>query len=400
MARPILSASFVIFFAYTGQFMAYPIIPFYIIRELGGSPIDVGLVLFSNMLMAAIFSVPMGALSDRWGRRKVIFIGAVLATVGHVLIPFTQTSFELMIVFSLAGLGHAAYGPGVTAFVGDVVTRKDAARGFSWSQISRNIAISIGPAIGGFIAVIYSLSTSFFICALFLLVGSIVTLAVIPARNLVKAGGEQDARQDLPSKEGGMRNVLKDLAIMSVMMSTFAFSFAVLAYRGFIPLFAENMGGSPILDLGLPAYIGILFTVQAIASTLARLPLAKYSDKTGIRAPFVIIGLAVTALTFFLIITFQDLTLLLIWSAMLGFAGAMGPAAGAVILTERAGVKARGAIFGLNNTSLYAGQAIGSIVMGAIVQGYGFEEGFGTVLALLVVSALAFFILAKKLKLR
>ena len=180
----------------------------------------------------------------------------------------------------------------------------------------------------------------------------------------------------------------------------FTFSFAVLAYRGFIPLFAESLSGNPILDLGLPAYIGILFTVQAIASTLARLPLAKYSDKTGIRAPFVIIGLALTAFTFFLIITFQDLNLLLIWSAMLGFAGAMGPAAGAVILTERAGVKGRGAIFGLNNTSLYAGQAVGSIVMGALIQGYGFDVGYGTVLALLILSSLVFLILAKKLKIR
>ncbi len=94
LARPILSASTVVFFAYTGQFMAYPIIPFYIIRDLNGTPIDIGLVLFVNLILAAIFSVPMGALSDRWGRKKVIFLGAAIATIGYASYPSLSLLFN------------------------------------------------------------------------------------------------------------------------------------------------------------------------------------------------------------------------------------------------------------------------------------------------------------------
>ncbi|MFQ6011646.1 MAG: MFS transporter, partial [Nitrososphaerales archaeon] len=296
MARPILSASTVVFFAYTGQFMAYPIIPFYVIRELNGTPLDIGLILFSNLILAAIFSVPMGVLSDKWGRKQVIFMGAAIATVGYALLPFTQSIFQLLIVFALAGLGHSAYGPGTVAYTGDVVTTKDAARGFGWTQISRNMSISIGPAIGGFLGAFFGLAIAFFVCAVFLLVGSIVTLVLIPTRVPVKQE-TQGSGQETGSSLSGLIKVLKDFAIITLLMATFGYSFAILAYRGFIPLFAEGMNGTPIFDLALPAYVGVLFSVQAAASILARIPLAKYSDKTGRRAPFVISGLLLTALT-------------------------------------------------------------------------------------------------------
>ena len=399
MARPILSASTVVFFAYTGQFMAYPIIPFYVIRELNGTPFDIGLVLFVNLILAAAFSVPMGALSDRWGRKKVIFMGAVIATIGYALLPFTESTFQLMIVFGLAGLGHAAYGAGTVAYVSDIVTKKDAARGFGWTQISRNMSISVGPAIGGFLAAIFGLASAFFVCALFLLIGALVTLVLIPSKIPVKLDGG-DPKQKGSSQKTGMINVLKDYVIIALLMSTFGYAFAILAYRGFIPLFAEGMQGTPIFGLALPAYIGVLFSVQAGASILARIPLARYSDKSGRRAPFVMIGLLLTALTIFLIANTTDVNLLIAWSALLGFASSMGPAAGAVILMERTGQKSRGATFGLNISSLYAGQAVGSLAMGGLVQVYGFQTGFLSVAALLIGFSTIFLIIAIKMKLR
>jgi len=391
LARPILSASTVVFFAYTGQFMAYPIIPFYVIRELNGTPVDIGIVLFLNLILAAIFSVPMGALSDRWGRKKVIFMGATIATIGYALLPFTESTFQLMIVFGLAGLGHSAYGAGTVAYVSDIVTKKDAARGFGWTQISRNMSISVGPAIGGFLAAIFGLASAFFVCALFLLIGALVTLVLIPSKIPGKVE-EEGPKQEPSSQKTGMIKVL--------IMSTFGYAFAILAYRGFIPLFAESMQGTPIFDLALPAYVGVLFSVQAGASILARIPLARYSDKTGRRAPFVIIGLLLTALAIFLIANTTDVNLLIAWSALLGFASSMGPAAGAVILMERVGQKSRGATFGLNISSLYAGQAVGSLAMGGLVQVYGFEKGFLTVAVLLIGFSTIFLITAIKMRLR
>ncbi len=399
MARPILSASTVVFFAYTGQFMAYPIIPFFVIRELNGTPIDIGLVLFVNLILAAIFSVPMGALSDRWGRKKVIFMGAAIATIGYALLPFTESTFQLMIVFGLAGLGHSAYGAGTVAYTSDIVTKKDAARGFGWTQISRNMSISIGPAIGGFLAAIFGLASAFFVCALFLLIGAIVTLVLIPSKIPAKLDGV-DSKHDTSSQKSGFIKVLKDYVIIALLMSTFGYSFAILAYRGFIPLFAESMQGSPIFDLALPAYVGVLFSVQAGASILARIPLAKYSDKTGRRAPFVISGLLLTALAIILIAMTKDVNLLILWSALLGFASSMGPAAGAVILMERTGVTSRGAMFGLSISSLYAGQAVGSIAMGGLVQVYGFETGFLSVAVLLIAFSTIFLIAAMRMRLR
>jgi len=183
-------------------------------------------------------------------------------------------------------------------------------------------------------------------------------------------------------------------------MSTFGYAFAILAYRGFIPLFAEGMQGTPIFGLALPAYIGVLFSVQAGASILARIPLARYSDKSGRRAPFVMIGLLLTALTIFLIANTTDVNLLIAWSALLGFASSMGPAAGAVILMERTGQKSRGATFGLNISSLYAGQAVGSLAMGGLVQVYGFQTGFLSVAAILIGFSTIFLITAIKMKLR
>jgi MFS family permease len=93
-----------------------------------------------------------GALADRFGRRTILVIGLArsgLASLGIGLAP----SFSLLFLFDVfAGLFGAIGRPAQEAMVADLLPEEKQAGGFAVLRVASNVAIAVGPAIGGFIA--------------------------------------------------------------------------------------------------------------------------------------------------------------------------------------------------------------------------------------------------------
>ena len=389
MPRSLTAVLLVVFLTYTGQFVAYPIIPLYVI-EKGGSAFDVGTTVFLNLILAAVLAVPMGALSDRIGRRTVAIMGASAGTVAHLLLPFADTPLEILLAFAIAGVGHAGYGPSLLATIGEAASREKLATSFGWATVARQSGNFVGPAVGGFLASLYGLSGSFVACGLFQMVGGLAALVAVPPRS---AGAGPSGRITKSSARAELRWALGQLGIVAPLVSTLMGAFAVQGYRSFIPLFAADLGADP-------SVIGILFTVQAIVNVVARVPFARYSDRTGRRAPFVTYGLLMMALSLGLLTLVPNVYVVMGWSAVMGIGLSMAMSASLAIVGERVHREARGAVFGLNNTSVYGGQGLGSIFTGFAVELYGFGVGFGLLAAFLLASVLSFFLMSRRAGIR
>ncbi|NLT42653.1 MAG: MFS transporter, partial [Anaerolineae bacterium] len=61
----------------------------YILR-LGFGPEFVGLANAGGLLSGALFSLPAGELGRRWGSRRAMIAGLILAVVGHGLVPLAE----------------------------------------------------------------------------------------------------------------------------------------------------------------------------------------------------------------------------------------------------------------------------------------------------------------------
>ncbi len=127
-----------------------PLLPFYGER-FGASPFTVTVILAMYSL-AQLFAAPLwGRLSDRWGRRPVLLVSLAGAVVAYL---WMGVAYSLWVLFAARFLQGAMAGniAVAQAYVADVTTPENRAKGMGMIGAAFGIGFIIGPALGGFLA--------------------------------------------------------------------------------------------------------------------------------------------------------------------------------------------------------------------------------------------------------
>lgn len=124
-----------------------PILPFYA-EQFGASATVLGFLLTSYSAMQFVFSSVWGRLSDRIGRRKVILLTIAGSTVSLVLLGLADSLFMLFVGRILSG-AFAANVSVASAYVTDVTTEENRAKGMGMIGAAFGIGFLLGPAMGG-----------------------------------------------------------------------------------------------------------------------------------------------------------------------------------------------------------------------------------------------------------
>ena len=101
-----------------GLFMIYPIFAHYARALPGASPQMIGLALGAYGLTQALLQVPLGMLSDRFGRKTVISIGLAVFGLGSVVAALATSIEGVLLGRVLQGAG--AVGSTILAMVADL----------------------------------------------------------------------------------------------------------------------------------------------------------------------------------------------------------------------------------------------------------------------------------------
>lgn len=123
-----------------GLFMLLPVLAIYASDFPGASAFTLGLALGVYGLTQGIMQIPMGWISDRFGRRPVILAGLLLFSLGTLVAALADTMPVLILGRALQGLG--AISSTLLALVGD------SSREENRSKIMAVIGISIGFSFG------------------------------------------------------------------------------------------------------------------------------------------------------------------------------------------------------------------------------------------------------------
>ena len=75
-----------------GMFMVLPVLATYGMDLAGATPALIGLAIGAYGLTQAIFQIPFGIISDRIGRRPVIYLGLIVFALGSVIAAKPPTS--------------------------------------------------------------------------------------------------------------------------------------------------------------------------------------------------------------------------------------------------------------------------------------------------------------------
>ena len=128
--------------------------------SLGASTLFAGFIYSAYSLAQLFFSPVWGRLSDRIGRRPVMMLSTLGASLAYTLFAFTSSLWMLLLCRLFAGV-MAGNISTAQAYVADVTEEKDRARGMGLIGAAFGIGFLIGPAIGGVVAKFYPQNTFF-----------------------------------------------------------------------------------------------------------------------------------------------------------------------------------------------------------------------------------------------
>jgi MFS family permease len=161
-----------------GLFMLFPVISVYATNEYQNTtPFLIGLTIGIYGLTQAFFQIPFGYLSDRFGRKPLLYIGLCLFFLGSILAAISTDIIYVILGRALQGSG--AISAVLMAFLADSISEENRSKANAFVGFQIGLAFMLSLLIGPTIASIAGLSGIFWSIA-FLSVISLTIVASLP----------------------------------------------------------------------------------------------------------------------------------------------------------------------------------------------------------------------------
>ena len=149
---PLLVIFVTVFIDLVGFGIVIPVLPFYVEgTQFDASPRAVGLLFASYSVMQLIFTPVLGRLSDRYGRRPVLFFSLLGTSLGFFILGFATTLWMLFVGRIIDGITGGNIST-AQAYIADVTTEENRARGMGLIGAAFGLGFIFGPAIGGILS--------------------------------------------------------------------------------------------------------------------------------------------------------------------------------------------------------------------------------------------------------
>jgi len=149
---PLLVIFVTVFIDLVGFSIVIPLLPFYVEgTQFDASPRAVGLLFASYSVMQLIFSPILGRLSDRYGRRPILFLSLLGTSLGFFVMGFATTLWMLFAGRIIDGVTGGNIST-AQAYIADVTTAENRAKGMGIIGAAFGLGFIFGPAIGGILS--------------------------------------------------------------------------------------------------------------------------------------------------------------------------------------------------------------------------------------------------------
>lgn len=353
-------AAFVCYFASN---MRLPVVPLYA-RSLGINTAQIGLINSAFFLMAGCLSLPLGVVSDRFGRKMIACLGLLILSVASFMLYFSSTFIQLTLVYLFIGIGIAAFGPTMMSFVADISPVTHLGRSYGWYTTALYCGMSLGPASGGFMAQASGFLQVFLISGALIFLNFWIVIFLLPrSRSIVGSFSEKARYSTL------IPRMVKNRPLIGCWVITLGGCFGLGMFITFIPLHAQDQG----LDI---SQIGIVFFVQGLVNAISRIPMGYLSDRVADRKTLVIIGLIGFAASMAGFGISRTAIHFIVFAVALGLSMGLAFTSIGALIVETVDSESRGLAMGGYNTCIYFGMMLSSALMGTVIQRIGFEYGF------------------------
>ncbi len=245
----------------------------WLVWELTGSGVALGLVNLFRALPQLLMSLPAGVAADRFNKKYVLMacqsvtMTCYVCMLGLVIAGLIQLWHIYLFSFIL-GISMAFNQPARNALIPNLVPEHIMLNGFALNQVAMNFMRVVAPGIAGLLIGWFAVAAAF--------VGAVVLFAVvIVATIMMRAPGAKSVSQT-ESAGGQLREgiayVLADKNILVIMIIALAVFTFVMPYNTLMPIMADN-----VLDIGAQGF-GLLLSVAGIGALIGGLTVAAFGD--------------------------------------------------------------------------------------------------------------------------
>ncbi len=357
---PFLLLCLIGFAAFFSSYLRIPVMPLFA-ATLGADPAQVGSINGAFMLTAGLLSIPGGLIADRTGRKVPIVAGIAAVAASSLLVAQCRHPGQMAVAYVLFGAGLAAFAPGMLSLVADAIPSDRLGLAYGWYTTSTYIAMTLGPASGGFLAKALGLRQVF-------VVSGALSAAVALSAFLSLPKDPPRHRTELHLLLGGSVGLLRNRRLLACLLATAGSCIGFGVFLTFLPLYASLHGHGPV-------QVGLVFAAQAVTNVVGRVPIGNLADRCD-RRRITAAGLIflTVALTLFGQVT--QLALLLGCAVVMGVGMALTFTTIGAMIADQTPAAQRGLAMGMYNSCIYLGMMCGATVMGLALKRIGYPLGF------------------------
>ncbi|WP_238942047.1 MFS transporter [Bacillus sp. REN10] len=359
------------FIVMTGIGLIVPIMPT-IIHEFDAGGKTFGLLIATFSFAQFLFSPLAGDLSDRLGRKKTIIAGLILFSVSQLLFAVSEHLWVLFVSRALGGIGGAFMIPSMMAYVADITTIENRAKGMGRLGASMSLGFVIGPGMGGLLAE-FGMRAPFFTAAAVAATAAILSTFLLP----------ETKRKETTSSPQKRESLLKQLVhsvktpYFPLLIMVFTVSFGLANFQSTISLFSDIKFSFTPMDISILIVVAGLMGVIVQAFVLERM-VRRFGESSVING-----SLIVAAITMLSLLLAQGFWSVLIISAVFFIATSLLRPAINTMVSKMAGDE-QGFAAGMNNAYMSIGNVIGPAIAGALLDmNLNFPYIFGSVIIMI-----------------
>ena len=259
------SLALVFVFRMLGLFMVLPVLALFADDLQGASPATIGLAIGAYGFSQALLQIPFGWLSDRYGRKPVIFAGLIVFLAGSLLAARADSVWLIIAGRILQGAGAIA--GAVMALLADLTRDQHRTKAMAMIGMGIGVAFCLAMITGPLVGHWWGLQGLFFSNAIMAVAAMLVLWLLVPSPVI--------SRKDLNCSvnKGDLHRVFRNPQLLRHIAGIFCLHFVLMAMFVFIPFLLETVADIPV------AHHGLFYLAVIGGSFIAIVPVIIYSEK-------------------------------------------------------------------------------------------------------------------------
>ncbi|WP_298940820.1 MFS transporter [uncultured Psychromonas sp.] len=354
-----------------GLFMILPVFAIYGEQLAGYSPMWIGLAIGAYGLTQAMLQIPMGILSDKYGRKPIILIGLLVFLLGSIVAAMSDTIYGVVFGRALQGMGAIA--SAILALAADLSREEQRPKVMATIGMFIGLSFTIAMVVGPIVAKAFGLSGLFWFIAVLTIFAMLLIQFMVPHSVNKAPKGDSVA---LPAQ---LKRLIRHPQLSRLNFGVFTLHMAMTAC--FITLPKQFVASGLMLEdhwqLYLPTLIGSFFFMVPFMIYAIK----KQKEKQMLSASVLLLTLALFLL-WYLPMSFASLVVLVImFFTAFNYLEATMPS----ILSRIAPAGVKGSVMGIYSSSQFLGAFTGGVLGGLIASSFGEQAIF---LVMAVISAI------------